>query len=488
MRLHEQGRFGEAEAVYQDFLDAKPDHPQALRLAGILARQRGEFQKSLERLSRLAEISPRDAVPVSELALTHMMAGDLGRADACFRTALSHDANSYRTIANFGALLQRRGHLHESIGMYRRCIELDPDDLEIHCNLASALVDAGLAKEALDQCDAALSVSPDNPLVLVSRGAVLCGLGDFERAKDVLEQVRCLGIVDEMALINLGFANSRLGDVAAAIEVLLQATAAFPNNARAFADLANAYVADGDIANALECCEIFLKRHPGEPLVLANYAYALGDNGRTEEADSILDFERLVCISDIKNPRGYDNLGRFNDALASYIRQHPSLLENPARKATTGGRQTGELDSTSSPELAVFEALVDDTVDKTVQAYRISGLADHPAMARIADEWSLRIWSTVLQSGGHQTAHLHPAAWLSGVYYVQLPDESGPGGELAFGSPPTHLAVNSPPGDYVVEPRPGRLVVFPSYFYHRTQPFVSDQPRISIAFDVIPRY
>jgi len=32
----------------------------------------------------------------------------------------------------------------------------------------------------------------------------------------------------------------------------------------------------------------------------------------------------------------------------------------------------------------------------------------------------------------------------------------------------------------------GRLALFPSYLYHRTQPFVSDRPRIGIAFDVMP--
>ena len=31
------------------------------------------------------------------------------------------------------------------------------------------------------------------------------------------------------------------------------------------------------------------------------------------------------------------------------------------------------------------------------------------------------------------------------------------------------------------------MVLFPSYFYHRTLPFESDEVRISIAFDVLAR-
>jgi hypothetical protein len=30
------------------------------------------------------------------------------------------------------------------------------------------------------------------------------------------------------------------------------------------------------------------------------------------------------------------------------------------------------------------------------------------------------------------------------------------------------------------------MILFPSYFYHRTVPFRSDDYRISIAFDIIP--
>ena len=38
----------------------------------------------------------------------------------------------------------------------------------------------------------------------------------------------------------------------------------------------------------------------------------------------------------------------------------------------------------------------------------------------------------------------------------------------------------------MVRPEEGMLIVFPSYIYHRTMPYGSDDPRISIAFDIGP--
>ena len=46
------------------------------------------------------------------------------------------------------------------------------------------------------------------------------------------------------------------------------------------------------------------------------------------------------------------------------------------------------------------------------------------------------IWGVVLEKGGHQTPHIHPSAWLSGVYYARVPEAIGseaPDGWLEFG-------------------------------------------------------
>ena len=98
------------------------------------------------------------------------------------------------------------------------------------------------------------------------------------------------------------------------------------------------------------------------------------------------------------------------------------------------------------------------------------------------------MWATVLDEGGHQTPHIHPSGWLSGVYYVAIPP--GDGGDehgwIEFGRPPPEYAFREPPKTKALRPRAGLLVLFPSYFYHRTLPFSGTATRISIAFDVVP--
>ena len=101
-------------------------------------------------------------------------------------------------------------------------------------------------------------------------------------------------------------------------------------------------------------------------------------------------------------------------------------------------------------------------------------------------------WSIVLQGGGgYQAAHIHPSAWLSGVYYPRVPeivDDHGAeqAGWIEFGQPSEEFHWSRPPPLRAIRPESGLLVLFPSYFFHRTIPYDTDGTRISVAFDVLP--
>jgi uncharacterized protein (TIGR02466 family) len=130
---------------------------------------------------------------------------------------------------------------------------------------------------------------------------------------------------------------------------------------------------------------------------------------------------------------------------------------------------------------------------EAIEEYR-SALPDgssHPFVESQPARYRLTAWSVVLESRGHQIPHIHPSAWMSGVYYVALPDDviastDDTGGWIEFGQPPEHFHCAAEPELRLVKPREGLLVLFPSFFYHRTIPFDATGRRISIAFDVLP--
>ncbi len=490
MAFHQNGRLAEADDLYTQVLRSEGTNPQALRLRGILARQRGDILDSLEDLKAALEAAPDDADALCELGLSYMDAGELTPAVAALRDAVDADPESPKALANLGALLQYRGHIEEAIAAYRRFLALEPGDMDVRCNLAKALVEAGRGDEAVAESKRTVRQSGSHPTAVANMGNVLCDMERFDEAVEILERAVAADPGDDVALINLSVARLSLGRIDGAVEALQASVAANPHNARGVADLANLLSVTGEASRALSMCETFLAQHPGERMVVASYAYGLINAGREDAAAALLDFDRFINIDDLGAPEGYNSMGDFNRRLAAILSEHPSLLTDPLSKATYGGSQTGELDFDDDETLTAFETMIDAAIVKAAAQFRAAGAVRHSLLADPPAAWTLRAWGTLLRDGGHQIPHMHPLGWLSGIYYVRLPKDMSKGashaGWIEFGSPPSRYRVTGRITRRTVEPKPGRLVLFPSYFYHRTMPFASAEPRLSIAFDVMP--
>ena len=97
-------------------------------------------------------------------------------------------------------------------------------------------------------------------------------------------------------------------------------------------------------------------------------------------------------------------------------------------------------------------------------------------------------WFVRFLKGGHQTEHIHSSGWLSGVFYLQVPNFSNQEeGSIEFGLwgyDYPKLNRNYPKkGLY---PKSGDIILFPSSLFHKTIPFSSNEERMCIAFDVLP--
>ena len=68
---------------------------------------------------------------------------------------------------------------------------------------------------------------------------------------------------------------------------------------------------------------------------------------------------------------------------------------------------------------------------------------------------------------------------------VLLVEAGGREGWLALAQPPFPTSPPLEPLRYE-KPEPGKLVLFPSCLWHGTVPFSGDQPRLSVAFDIVP--
>ena len=276
----------------------------------------------------------------------------------------------------------------------------------------------------------------------------------------------------------LGRILGRMDAHAEAIAAFDQACAKAPDDPMLAMDAALARIAARAEADADVRLTAALARHPGHAGLLAARALALGGLGRDADVRRLHGLHRFV-----KTRR----LDVDPSALVPALLDDPTLTEAPRRHATRRGLHSGAIDHRRRPALApLYDAIV-----AALQQY-LRELPDivHPFVSARPRELGLQLWSVVLHEGGHQVPHIHPEAWVSGVFYVEVPDvvarsEDHAGG-LCFGEVDPDVRHRACFERLVVRPEPGMLVLFPSYWWHHTLDFRGPGRRISVAFDAVP--
>lgn len=185
-----RGRFREAQALYQQVLDAQPEHCEALHYMGLLCQKLGSAAAGLDYLRRSVARSPGDqcAQYHKNLATALGAAGRLDEALAQIEKALAIDPTYAQAWGNKGVALERRGRLSEAEAALRKALELDPRFADGWTNLANLLTRQGKEAEALELLGKAAGLFPKSAPIAVNHGNALRRAGRLGEAIGALRQ------------------------------------------------------------------------------------------------------------------------------------------------------------------------------------------------------------------------------------------------------------------------------------------------------------
>ena len=290
-----------------------------------------------------------------------------------------------------------------------------------------------------------------------------------------------------MLLIRAGLAALEFEPVTA-LKLAQQAMRAQPNNPTARKLLCAAYLGVGEGAAALAECAILLQATPDDQYLIAMQATALRllNDPRYE---ALCDYDKMVLSQALETPPGWSDLTSFLADLISRL----NALHNPHghrllyQSLRQGTETTQDLSRSQDP---VIQALFHSFAAPIARYRDHIGQGQDPlrrrnrGASRFNGSWSVR-----LHRAGYHTSHVHPRGWISSACYIQLPDSMQAAhtaeGILSFGAPGM-ITTPSLEAEFSLQPEVGQLVLFPSYFWHGTLPFHSEQPRLTVAFDVVP--
>ena len=437
---------------------------------------------------RRAEALPDDPAAAHALAMALAAASKHTEAERAADNALARGHRTAAVYFTHASSLIALGKLESAEAALRDCLRQEPHHIDAHDHLARLVwMRTGDSTQTTAVLDQALQKFQGDEALLAAKAAILQGAGDAHGAYLCLATSAAHPQATPSLLVRAGLAALEF-DPATALTLAERALQRSPSASAPRNLLAAALLGTGDAQNALRHCEALLANTPDDQYLIALQTTAwrlLGD----ERYDAFCSYPDLVRPQTLQAPPQWPDLPHFlADVKRSLERLHnphghPLLFQSLRH----GTETTGDL--TRHPDL-IIQALFKG-FDAPIRAYLAHiGSGSDPLRRRNRGAYRYNGgWSVRLRSAGFHTSHVHPRGWISSAFYVDLPDDmacaSTPDGCLAFGQP----SIMTTPllhTQHVVRPEAGKLVLFPSYFWHGTVPFHSEQTRLTVAFDVVP--
>jgi tetratricopeptide (TPR) repeat protein len=477
--------YGDFLADFSALAEAPPAHLALVQRADML-KAAGQPAQALAIQQRAALLYPNSAVAHHNLAAGQ---GDLGRfaqAEASARAAFAQGGDAPQTWLVLARALLGQNRLDDADHGFREAIRRQPGYVDAHRDLAQLIwmrtENAGAALALLDET---LRRQPDAAL-LETRANLLRHAGDIAGARQSLRQALRLAPNSASLLIAAAHIAALDGDAAAALTLADSAIQRTPDSEAAQDALFTACVATGNVARANALAARMVLARPLDQRALAYQATAwrLADDPRYA---ALYDYPGLVRATQLDVPKGWANLESYLADLAAALGVVHAFHTHPLDQSLRHGSQAPHLKNAADPVIQAFFQAVDGPIRRHLTWL---GRGEDPVRARNTGDYTFQgVWSVRLRPGGFHTDHIHPQGWLSSACYIALPDLAAKKGQEAwikFGQPglPTMPALGP---EHVIEPKPGMLVLFPSYMWHGTVPFSGGGPRLSVAFDLVPR-
>lgn len=520
--LSKCGRLKEAVDSYSDAIRLYPRYTDAWRNLGLCYLECEIPEDAGKCFERCLAIDPDDAAAWVGLGNVHKRQRDFDSAARCYEKALALRPDYAEAHHNLGVCLRIKLRPGEAINHFERARRLGLDRAEVYHNLGSACVDVLDVPGAIEAYRAAIERNPQD---VTSHRHLNKLLWEQESLDDYLNSYQqALDKYPRSVQLRLAYATAlNQGErFEEAERVLMQGLRDSPESSEMKSLLASSLEGQGRWTDALQLHAAAVNMPGSTPNHRISYARALLACRRPEKAllqaeqgtagiplnqsaiaylglcwrmlgderDALInDYDRFVRVYDVPVPSRFANAAEFNERLEAVLDSLHVARRHPPEQTLRGGTQThGDLFDRRETEIQELAAGLKECIRDYLDSLPFH--PTHPLLSRRSGMFSFAAsWSVRLRPRGYHTMHTHPLGWISSAYYVQVPAEiigsDAHGGGIKFGEPDIDL------GEYgkarrFIQPTVGRLVLFPSYMWHGTVPFESNESRMTVAFDVVP--
>ncbi len=517
MTVKDLGRLKDAETCYKRAISIKPDYAEAHYNLGITLKELGKLDDAITSYGKAIAIKPEYAEAHYNLGLTLHKLGRFQDAETSYKKAITIKPNYAEANNNLGATLQELGRLEDAETSYKKAIAIKPDYAEAHSNLGNALKNLGRLQDSATSHKKAIAINPEYAEAYNNMGTTLQALGRLEDAETSYKKAIAIRPDLAQAHSNLGTTLQELGRLEDAETSYKKAIAIKPGNAETYFNLSNALKelgrmaeAEAGFAQAIRLKFDYIKAHnemltclylmdkksqffdqldylitQDKPNSVVGSLTCRSALRYGEKKPNIFCNEPLehVLLVDLKSRYNFEEI--FSRNIKSFLIENNR--SNKRQTLLSNGYQTlGNLFDIENNFIDEIQKVVRSEIER----YRINfENSQEGLIKKWPTNYSLHGWLICMRSGGELQPHIHDTGWLSGSIYINVPPKTKvDSGSLVIALGKDSDATNSRQNSKkVIDVVTGSMALFPASLMHHTIPFESEEERIVLAFDVIPK-
>lgn len=347
--------------------------PEAERLRAVAALQKNDFTMAQDHFEKAVQAGGNVRV-FADYARLRLMSGDIAGADELASRAAAIDPGAIDTLLISAELALRHGDLQRSLELYSRAAKSYPTSLAALTGKAAILGELGRFDEMEAVIKVAAARAPDSKAVQFLQAKLALARKDWDKVRNLIQPVESkLEPLDPLRLV-YGEALLRLNQTQLAIAQLEPIVRGQPGNREAVLLLGEARLAGGDAAGAMNTLRPLAdlpSAGQAELALMAKAAKAAGNpdaevyEARSKRpapqamgrdlidgdaamrvgnwAGAVRSYERLLDVSDGKNPVVLNNLayahtmlGNHDKAIAIAAKALKVAPNNPSVLDTAG--------------------------------------------------------------------------------------------------------------------------------------------------------
>ena len=412
-------------------------------------------------------------------ALTAHQEGRLEEAERLYNSILNEEPNNLDANNNLGVLLQSLNRFNEAKDFCKKAIELKPNYAEAHYNLGISLEKLNRFEESEASFRKVLELKPNFAEAYNGLGNTLSSQpGREKEAEESFKKALIIKPDFISARYNLGLLLHLTKQHKKAANELKLINFKNSNEflLRCFFELNE----KSNFYNHLDSLTDKIEVNAFLGSLISRSSIRFGVNKINPFCNEPLNY---ILKTDLKLQCDFKN---------TFVKNIKDILQNNNIKKkyqsllTNGIQTSGNIFSQTKDSTEEIKNIIYSEIEKYRTHFQTS---NEGFLKNWPKDFYINGWIVSMKSGGNLSPHMHEMGWLSGSIYINVPQKS----KIDSGNLVVCIENEITKEREDVNPQKsidvvtGSFCLFPSSLLHYTIPFNSEEERIVLAFDVIPK-